>query len=75
MNSFSNYVPYKRLNLHTCSDPGLVSEFVRVTKLQVAWRLTHDGREHVEHYDYLIRIREELVRRNITPKLNGVSES
>lgn len=75
MKFYTDYVPYKRLNLHTCSDPGLVSEFVRVTKLQVAWRLTHDGREHVEHYDYLIRIREELVRRNITPKLNGVSES
>lgn len=56
----------KRLNLRTASNPALVCEFRRIRKLQVIWRLTHNGCEHAEYYDYLIRMEEELGNRNIT---------
>lgn len=61
-----NEMPFVRLNLKRSSAPQLVAEFRRMRKLQVIWRLTHNGCEHGEYYDYLIRLGEELTNRNIT---------
>lgn len=59
-------MPFVRMNLKRTSSPQLVTELRRIRKLQVIWRLTHQGCEHAEYYDYLIRLGEELSLRNIT---------
>jgi len=60
---------YPRITDHRLREVSpaiLVTEYRRVTRLQAIWRLTHDGCEHAEHYNYLVRIKEELARRNVT---------
>lgn len=61
-----NEMPLRRLNLTRVTNQTLVVEFRRIRKLQVIWRLTHNGCEHGDYYDYLIRMEEELKHRNIT---------